>query len=411
MNKTKHCLLVSFFLILQLSACVGYRSLSRPAQRSFNRGDFLEAANKYEKIISKSGNEQLLALLNTAISYHHAGQYQQSIKYFLQADKLAKKLDYLSVSRQTASLLATDYMLKYKCEDFEKVLINTYLAIDYLMLGDLENAMVEARRVNQKLQKYSRRCKCDYKLNPFSSYLSGIIYEMDHQPDEAYIDYKKVYKLIPEFPLLKTDLERTSRLAGIDEAGLDWRTTFGKGAYSSLAEDYGELFLFFECGLSPEKHQELRAIAIPAYHKRPTSISYAKVYIDGKYYDRSHILNDIEATAIRQLKAKMARILAKQAIVTAGKVAIANQIGKQTKLPGAENLALMLLYATNKADTRSWLSLPQNIQLARIPLAPGSHEVKLKLYDHNNGLVKSVNFGKINIKKTGKHFITYRSVE
>ncbi len=412
MLRIRYRIFVLVILSFYLAGCAGYRSRTRTARKYFNRGDFSAAAAEYEKYVERAGNDQLLALLNTGISYHYAGQYQKSIKYFLKADKFAEKVNYLSISRQTASLLATDYILNYKGEDFEKVLINTYLAIDYLMLGDLENALVEAKRVNQKLQKYSRACNCDYELNPFSIYLSGIMYEINGQPDEAYIDYKKVYQLLPEFPLLAMDLQRTSGKAGIDSPGQNWRASFGKGAYANLpAGKYGELIVFFECGFSPEKHQETRMVAIPVYHKRRNRISYAEVYVDGKYYDRTYILDDIEATAIRQLKEKMLRILAKQGIISAGKVAIAHQIGRETKIPIAENLALMFFYATNKADTRSWLSLPQNIQLARIPLKPGVHNITLKLYDHHNSLVKSINFDKIKIEKRGKHFITYRTVE
>jgi hypothetical protein len=410
-SPTKCRAFVPAILLLQLTACAGYHSLTRPARRLFNQENFSAAAVEYDKNISRAGNEQLLALLDTAISYHYAGQYQKSIHYFLEADKLAQRLDYLSLSRQLTSLVATDYALKYKGEDFEKVLINTYLAIDYLMLGDLENALVEARRVNQKLKRYSQLCKCDYKLNPFSIYLSGIIYEMNGQPDEAYIDYKKVYQLSPGFPLLKNDLLRTSRLAGIEAPeAKNWRATSGGPDNSPPEGDYGELIVLFECGLSPEKHQETRIIAIPVYHKRPTRISYAQVYVDGRYYDRTYVLNDIEAIAIRQLKEKMLRILAKQSLVTTGKAAIAHQIGKQAKSPLVESLALMFFYATNKADTRSWLTLPQNIQLTRIALSPGRHEVTLKLYDHHNNLVKSVNYGNITIEKNGKRFINYRSV-
>jgi hypothetical protein len=411
MSKKECVRLGTVLLLLQLTACTSYRFLTKSAQRSFNAGDFSAAAKKYNKHISQASNDQLLALLDTAISYHYAGQYQNSIKYFLQADKLVEKLDYLSITRQAASLLATDYVLKYKAEDFEKVLINTYLAMDYLMLGDLENALVEARRVNQKLKKYSKLCKCDYKLNPFASYLSGIIYELNGQYDEAYIDYKKVYKLLPEFPLLGIDLQRTARLAGIEEPNLNWRDTFGKSTNYLPGKDYGELIVLFECGLSPEKHEQSRAIAVPAYHKRPTRIKYAEVYVDGKYYDRTYVINDIEATAIKHLKEKMLRILAKQGMVTAGKVAIANALAKETDVPLVGELALLFFYATNKADTRSWLSLPQNIQLTRIPLAPGSHEVTLKLYDKNNRLVKSKTFAKVMIKSNGKHFINHRSTK
>jgi len=408
----KNCLwFISIFLPLYLTACASYHSSTRSARYSFNKGEFSVAAEEYNKHISRTKNDELLALLDTAISYHHASQYQKSIHYFLQADKLVKQLDYLSISRQTASLLATDYVLKYKGEDFEKVLINAYLAMDYLMLGDLENALVEAKRVNQKLQDYGRQCKCDYKLNSFAIYLSGIIYELNGQYDEAYIDYKKVYKLLPEFPLLGLDLQRTSRLAGIEEQKLNGQDTFDKSKKYIFKKDYGELIVLFESGLSPEKHEESRAIAIPAYHKRLTRISYAGVYIDAEYYDRTYILNDIETTAIKHLNEKMLRILAKQGAVTAGKFAIANALAKETDNPLIGQLGLLFFYATNKADTRSWLSLPQNIQLTRFPLAPGKHQVTLKLYDKYDRLVESINFDNVTIEAYKKHFINYRSVK
>ncbi len=400
-----------------LSGCAGYMRNTKAARTLFNRREFKDAAIEYTKQIGKIGNEELLALLDTAISYHYAGDYKNSIKYFLKADKLSEKLDMISVSRQIASLAATDYVLKYKGEDFEKILINTYLAMDYLMLGDLEGAMVEVRRINQKLKRYSKLCKCDYKLNPFSIYLSGLIFEMNGQSEDAYIDYEKVARIMQQFPLIKNDLRRIAGRAGRKQENNDpandlkWRNLFGRAKPQAADKSYGELIVFFESGRSPQKHQETRVIAIPVYHRRKSLTAFAEVYVDGRYYDRTYVLNDIEKTAIRELKEKNMRMLAKQSVVTAGKIALAHQIGKETKNPIAGHLALMFFHATNKADTRSWLSLPKNIQLSRISLPAGNHNVTLKLYSRYNNLVNTIKFGNIEIRQKGKHFISYRAVQ
>ena len=49
-------------------------------------------------------------------------------------------------------------------------------------------------------------------------------------------------------------------------------------------------------------------------------------------------------------------------------------------------LANLVTAATEKADTRSWITLPRTIQIARILVPPGAHDVQITCYG-NGGQV------------------------
>ncbi len=410
-QKKFFSLIIVILISTSLAGCAGYLQRTQGARAKFNKGYFIDASKEYKKGFKHPGRNNLLYLLDTGLSLHYAGRYEESNRFLLEADRYAEKINYFSITRQTASLLTTDYTLKYRGEDYEKILINTYLAINYLMLGDYENARVECRRINEKIIKYNSNGKRNYKLNPFSIYLSGIIYEINGEPNDAYIDYKKVYDLSPNFPLVKKDLFRLSSLLNFDNDYRKWRKRFSLKDLKKDDPSNGELIVILQCGFSPQKHQEMRVIAVPAYHPRPSIISYAKVYINDKYYERTYILEDIERTAIDQLKAKIARIIAKQTAVSAGKYAIANTVGKETNQPIVRDILLLFFYATNEADLRSWLTLPQNIQISRISLPEGNYQVMLKFYDNHHRFVKDKIWSDVKIGKNGhKTMLNYRSV-
>ncbi|MBI4925455.1 MAG: hypothetical protein HY843_05975, partial [Bdellovibrio sp.] len=167
-------LIIVIVLFSSLTGCAGYLQRTQVARERFNKGHFLDASEEYKKGLKHPAQDTLLYLLDTGLSLHYAGRYEESNKFLLEADRYAEEIDHISITRETASLIATDYTLKYRGEDYEKILINTYLAINYLMLGDYENARVECKRVNEKIIKYNSDGERNYKLNPFSIYLSGI---------------------------------------------------------------------------------------------------------------------------------------------------------------------------------------------------------------------------------------------
>src|ERR1700733_9922021 len=97
------------------------------------------------------------------------------------------------------------------------------LAINYLMLNKYEEAMVETRKLNDKLYKFRYEGKKNYDQNPFAFYLSALIEEDGKDVDSAYIDFKKTYDLNPNIPYLKEDLIRSSLAAQRRDDYDDWR--------------------------------------------------------------------------------------------------------------------------------------------------------------------------------------------
>src|SRR5262249_31158901 len=146
------------------SGCGNYTSTTRQAREEFYAGKYTEAAKSLEKGAHEDSLDQLLYLFDRATALHEAGDYEESIKDFALADKLAEIKDYTSISREAATLVTNDKIIQYKGEDFENFLISQYLALNYLYLHKYEDALVECRRVNHKLHLMIEQGKRKYKL-------------------------------------------------------------------------------------------------------------------------------------------------------------------------------------------------------------------------------------------------------
>jgi hypothetical protein len=66
--------------------------------------------------------------------------------------------------------------------------------------------------------------------------------------------------------------------------------------------------------------------------------------------------------------------------------------------------------ATERADTRSWLTLPANVQLARIPLQPGTYDVTVDLLGQNEQVLETRVFPQVNINKARKTYLSQHSM-
>ena len=364
-----------FLFILSLSVvtvgCGSYSNTTRKARDEYYSGHFSDAAKSLEKGSQEESVDQLLYILDRGTALHNAGDYEQAIKEFRRADKLAEIVDYTSLSKEAATLVTNDKIIQYKGEDFEKVLINQYLAIDYLMMGMFEDALVESRRVNRKLYLMITEGKRKYKLNPMAKYLSAIIYEASGQYNDAYIDYKSVYELAPDFPYLKQDLYRTAWKSGLDDAmeklTREYSLTSAEKEEIRKNAARNEVIVLVENGKSPEKQPHPNWQALPKYYPRSNAVDYVEVAVEGKPLGRSFQLFDIEQTAIHDLDDKFAGLLAKRIAGVAAKEVIAYQVeDKVNPLLGA--VLRIGMHVADQADTRSWLTLPKSFQIFRAPL-------------------------------------------
>src|SRR3990167_11162667 len=81
-------------------------------------------------------------------------------------------------------------------------MINIFQALNYCMVGDLDEALVEARQVDSKLSSINNRYKPGeknaYKEDAFARLFMGIIYEASNTPEDmnnAFISYRKALEI------------------------------------------------------------------------------------------------------------------------------------------------------------------------------------------------------------------------
>ncbi|MBI4926015.1 MAG: hypothetical protein HY843_08840 [Bdellovibrio sp.] len=305
----------------------------------------------------------------------------------LKADKLAEIKDYTSLAAEGATLVVSENLKDYKAEDFENVLINTYLAMNYAMMGDFENALVEAKRVNRKLYLMVNEGKRKYKQNAFARYLSAIIYEAEKNYNDAYVDYKKTRELEPNYHGLGQDLWRIAWFLGMPDEMERWDKEYQlkkedheKARNLDPKKKKSEIIVLYENGISPVKRPHPSWHSIPKFFPRANPVSYAKIEINGKDVGETRILHDIESTAIYNLDEKYAGILAKKIAGVVVKEVIADQVARRTGSELLGSLTSFALHVADQADIRSWNLLPKDLQLIRIVVDPGTYTIRALPY-------------------------------
>ena len=143
-------------------------------------------ADKLEK-----GKLQFLFYVNSGMVLSMQGRFKESNEYFEKADLFVEDFKKKALE-EGAALLLNPNISTYRGEDHEILMINYYKAVNYLQMGDNENALVEARRMDLRLQALSQKYKSDkkYQKDAFIHLLMGIVYDASGEYNNAFIAYR-----------------------------------------------------------------------------------------------------------------------------------------------------------------------------------------------------------------------------
>jgi len=425
-------------LLFTLPACSTYNTKTANIENELVTGQFQKAsasidANKF----LKAKRNRLLYLLEKGKMEHLSGNYNESNKLLEEAYILVDDRIRTNAGQAIAAKFINPMAEPYKGEDFEKVTIHYYMALNYFFLGQPNEALVEAKRINIKLLQLNDKYKNNknkYAEDTFSQILQGILYEGTGDINNAFIAYRNaeeiytrnngVYFGVPLPEQLKQDLLRTSKQLGFTQEYNDYLKKFNLPALKTpLAPPTGEAIVFWENGLAPAKDQivitasgagsffyasymddgiaqdilipipsgvnigSINAIAIPKYRRRPSYYSKASLIINGKeqFFEPGQ---DFYTVAKQCLKDRMLREtidLVTRFAAKKGGSALLAAIAKEALGSDAEDIVRFSADAagalTEKADTRNWQSLPATIGYARIPLIPGAeNKFEIKKY-------------------------------
>ncbi|MCC7440091.1 MAG: hypothetical protein IT285_00570 [Bdellovibrionales bacterium] len=414
-------LVAAVLLALPLGGCMSSRMADSKSDRLFRDGRYAEAAERLRAGLKEEGDgdDRLLYLMDLGLALHAAGDYAESTKVLLEADKLSEVKEYTSLSEEVGTLLTSETTKAYRGEDFEHVLISTYLAMNFALLGDFEGALVECKRVHRKLERMNSEGGRKYKQNAFARYLAGVLYEASGEIEDAQVDYRKTRELVGGFD------------GGFRPLGLDlWRAAWlmrdpdaqarAQREYSLREADLtaarlflpksglGQVVVLYENGISPIKRPNPDFVRLPRFYPRPNPVRAAGVTVDGREVGETYALHDIEATAIQNLEDKYAAMVAKRIAGVVAKEVVAHQIEKQTNSPLAGFLARVFFHASDQADTRSWNLLPRDLQILRFTAEPGEREVRLKPRGGWRSVDESQWVKRVSVKAGKTVFVNFR---
>lgn len=401
-------------LALALGGCASDKYLMSQGHTLFKHRQYEQAAAAFGKDAAEPSTNQVLFLMDQGTSLFEARKYKEATEVFLKAEKLSEIKDYTSLSEEVGTLATSDNVRGYKGEDYEKVLINVYLALSYAAMGQTEDAQVEARKINQTLYKMIHEGKRNYEESPFARYLSGTFWESGKAWNDAYIDYKKTYELDPKFPGLGDDLVAMAKRMHFKEEEKEWLEKFpgAKPRTESVATDprsgASELIAIFEKGAGPIKVPRNEDSTLPRYVARFSDTSGARLKINGEVAPAFNTGLDVAATSTRYLEDRISRMAAAKLAGVAVKGAIAAGVGKLSKNEDLGWLAFFLLLASDRADLRSWRTLPGEFQIVRVPLRPGLYDVKMEVLGWSGEVLYTLDYPQLEIMPGRKKFIIGR---
>ncbi len=383
-------------LILLLGGCATYGDWVGQMEDRIVRDDPQAALQVLERNAGSRSRDEILLLLNRAMLLRMQGDLDGSTAAFEQAKPLIDDLLAVSVTEQAGALAISDVQRSYIGEPFERVFLHVFAALNYLDAGDLGKARVEALQLDVLLGELGK--DPGFRGDALARWLSGMIFEALGEVSDAMIAYRRAWEAYRRYPesfhlpvpqALGRDLVRLSERLGLGDEARHYREQFAIDSAAIVpGANEGEVILLLGTGLAPLKREtgvavptpqgRLVSVSMPYYLSRRPWVTVA-VLESGDLTARAELAENIEALAIDTLEQRKPAILARTAARAVVKHEASRAAGRENELVGfLVNIAGVV---SERADTRSWTTLPNRIYVARLVLPAGVHVVDIELRD------------------------------
>jgi len=425
------------WLVAVLLCCSACGAPSLRHKKSVNRliaaGDFGAAQERLEAAKHKgySSRDRLLYQLDSGAVLHDGGQYQQSDEKFAAAQDRIDELFTKSISAHVGRYIINDMTVPYMPAVYEQALTYYYRAMNFLSLGDISGALVEANRAVFYLDHLQGRRARESQNNTFVQYFMSLVFESGGHRDDARISRYRAEQ---------------SNSAAVQALRL-----------GPLPQGYGEVVLVHANGVIPLKKSKTFqvgwdtvrgwmstteegdrhidpavknaiytgllgssiTVAYPVLEEQPFEIESSEVITaTGETYP-TQLLGDMSAAMENDLKDKEPATLFRMAMRAAAKRTAAVQArkaaskGSEDSNAGylAEMFVNILGAATEKADTRQWFTLPAQWRLTRFYVPAGTQDITLRFKDGNANIVGEYTFKDIQVPDGGRVYLHHRTAK
>ncbi|MDR2426280.1 MAG: hypothetical protein LBD46_03760 [Endomicrobium sp.] len=427
-------------------------------------GDYEAAAKFVDKSKDKYGEKNiLLYYLDSGMVNHLAKKYKESIKSFESAKDKFNEYYQKSIAIGAASIVFNDSAMPYYGENYERIHINVFEALNYILESDKNEAAVEARQANVlfKIFAVEKNYKNFYNDDGFVRYFMGLVYENAGYLNDAHVSYYlalKAYEnglacIIPPQDLIN-DAYTTALIMEMPGRAAEIKSNFPDAKEVFVPKGHGELIIIDYNGVIAQKIDDVFDIVLSQawvyvdnvevdsdekeeFDKAKSVVisAFAKDYIKVVFPKYKRVVNDIKSffvtfegksthayeaqnfteIAEKCLKNDIAKVFAKTVARAAVKYVIGKSVSKvvedNTKGSGWGSLTQagfnIFNSLTAEADKRSWRTLPENILMARAYLPAGENKITINFLGVSGEILSSEKIT-VNIQAGKKTFKVLR---
>ncbi|HJO93258.1 MAG TPA: hypothetical protein QF753_07655 [Victivallales bacterium] len=435
-NLTNIILIISLLFITSCSSIITSRKQKEPLVQSYKTGNKEKTAELLKEYLEsrKGTGDELMWWLEEGSLKFEMKDYKGSLFALNEAERIIDDygdravINARHIGSEGGSLLTNPNAIPYYGYNYDKILLNTYKALNYFALSEPESARVELRKAyerqkdakelfelelrdelreleydrthdrdlpkvsdvlnNQNLRneykkmlKYSQDSRYAGFINPFTTYLLAVGYLTEGDYDEAYIDLNELYKINPGNRLIQKDLVTCATNSGRKIP--DELKNVSPNKYSM---ENNIVYIISAKGLAPAFKENKLQLVLPevgytgfAYPsiEYPGTVIYDIEVSDSKgdkypMYKIADLDNIISQEFKEYFMLRVSRIaasvLAKEAATIAALKAVEGTENSELIKLGILIAASLYKAAFNTADTRSWQLLPNEFFITNLPI-------------------------------------------
>jgi hypothetical protein len=452
------CLLILLLSVNSCSSMMTMKAQYKGIDKMMANRNFDKAIKQIEGAKEKhyAEKDRVLYYLDLGMLYHYNGEYEKSNALLTQAEYAIEDLFTKSVSKAAVSLMLNDNALDYFGEDYEDIYLNVFKALNYIHLNKWDDAIVEIKRIDIKLniledkykdfaKEYNKSEESDIAIrsgttNFYSSalarYLSMLLYRAENNYDSARIDKRKIEDAfnnqanIYNFGMPNLDKATTwSNKArvnficftgrGVDKVAKTLYIHSERGTLvivptkedEDFKEEITDIALIKARGIPDNLHFKFQ---LPFMKTLGSKVSEVRVILinSGTVERTCEKIESLQKVAVETFDVKKPIIYLKTIARTVGKGLGAkvakDEINKSVDDPLGELLLGIAVDigvdATENADLRISHFFPAYAYISEVEVAPGTYQVQIEYYGNNGKLLFVDKKGEVELKAQGFNF-------
>lgn len=414
----RRCIAAAF--IFSLAGCATVRNYDYELDHTLGAASSgnLDGAIKLLQSNNAAASKDVLYYFELGMLERMRGRYDASQKAWLAAQTAIESRERSAVDllRSASSYVVSDKLRTYEPHDYERVMLLTYMALNHLAMGRMDDARVAIKQTHEleaqialdraraiaevEAEARKRGAKTSFKeLNGYpvetidnpevnalrngyqsalSHYLAGFVYEALGEASLAAPGYRLANELQPNQPALEEALR-----------GLEARVQRPNDGMT-------EVLFVVSAGTAPAlRSQQFR---LPVFvNDRTILIPFSFPMLVGRGFHDEAIgltvggaqrvpltrITSVDLMARRSLQDDMPGIMLRATVRATASAMMQYQAQRHTdKQAGAAAgvAAFALAAILQTADDRTWRTLPGELAIARVRLPPGVHEVALQTH-------------------------------